>query len=94
MLYVTLSVSPLATVFEPPEKLAALIRTPPVAAVFPTVATPLPPETTMLPVIVADPMMLNEVAEADLLPAEAADQVIEMRLAMIEDVVSTTVGEA
>lgn len=94
MEYVTLSESEFATVFDPPENAAALNRTPPLAAVLATVVTPDPPATTILPVIVAEPMMENAVVAADLEPDEAAVQVIATRAAITLEVVSVTVGEA
>ncbi len=90
----TFSTSPLDTVFAPPAKFAAEKRIPPAADVLPGVVTPDPPVTSIFPVIVAEPMIENEVVVADFEPDADADQPTARRAAMTELVTSVTVGDA
>ena len=94
--YVTFNVSPLETIFDPPEKLAADHKIPPAAVVSPTVATAAAlavAVTTIFPIIVAVPIIGKLVVVADFAPADAAVHPISNLLAIIALVTSVTVGE-
>ena len=84
--------SPEVTDLLPPENVAELNRIPPAPAVLPTVDPDAVAVTSMFPVIVAEPMILNVVVLADLVPADAATQVTVGRVATVALVISVTVG--
>lgn len=86
--------SPFETFFDPAEKAEELNKIPPDAAVLPTVLAPELPVTTIFPVMVAVPVMENEVVVADLAPPEAALHPMVTRVldVMMPDAISVTVG--
>ena len=94
MAYVTFNVSPFETDFEPPVKLLEENSTPPVAEVLAMVVMPDPPETIMLPVTVAVPIIENDVVVADFDPLADALHATSNRLAIMLEVTSVMPGVA